>query len=125
MRSPTGCSGPRILVTSGLLRTLSDAELAAVLAHEREHLRSRDPLKNVLAGAILARHFYLPALSRLRDRFTSGRELSADRAAMAAHGVPALAGALLKLTEGPSWAAASPQRRDEHESAARSPHPPA
>jgi hypothetical protein len=29
-------------------------------------------------------------------------------AAMAAHGVPALAGALLKVTEGPAWAAASP-----------------
>jgi hypothetical protein len=103
-----GALRPRILVTTGLLRALSDAELAAVLTHEQEHLRSRDPLKNVLARAILARHFYLPALTGLRDRFTSGRELSADHAAMAAHGVRALAGALLKVTEGPAWAAASP-----------------
>jgi Zn-dependent protease with chaperone function len=103
-----GALRPRILVTTGLLRTLSDAELAAVLTHEQEHLRSRDPLKNVLARAILARHFYLPALTGLRDRFTSGRELSADRAAIATHGVRALAGALLKVTERPSWAAASP-----------------
>jgi len=103
-----GALRPRVLVTTGLLRTLSDAEVAAVLAHEHEHLRSRDPLKNVLARAILARHFYLPALTRLRDRFTSGRELSADRAAMAAYGVAPLAGALLKVTEAPTWAAASP-----------------
>lgn len=103
-----GALRPRVLVTTGLLRTLSDAEVAAVLAHEHEHLRSRDPLKNVLARAILARHFYLPALTRLRDRFTAGRELSADRAAMAAHGVAPLAGALLKVAEGPTWAAASP-----------------
>src|SRR5215468_2927849 len=41
-----GMFRPRILVSSGLLRTLSDAELAAVLAREREHLCSRDPLKN-------------------------------------------------------------------------------
>lgn len=103
-----GALRPRILVTTGLLRTLSDAELAAVLTHEQQHLRSRDPLKNVLARAILARHFYLPGLTGLRDRFTSGRELSADRSAMAAHGVRALAGALLKVTDGPAWAAASP-----------------
>ena len=103
-----GVLHPRVLVTTGLLGALSDAELAAVLAHEREHLRNHDPLKNVLARAILARHFYLPALARLRDRFTSGRELSADRAALAAHGVAPLAGALLKVTEGPAWAAASP-----------------
>ncbi len=67
--------------SSGLAATLSDAELAAVLSHEREHLRSHDPLKNVLARAIPARHFYLPALARLRERFTAGRELAADRVA--------------------------------------------
>lgn len=103
-----GALRPRVLVTTGLLRALSDAEVAAVLAHEQEHLRSRDPLKNVLARAILARHFYLPAITSLRDRFSSGSELSADRAAIAVHGAAPLAGALLKVTEGPAWALASP-----------------
>ena len=46
-----------------------------MLAREREHLRGRDPLKNVLARAIPARHFYLPALAGLQSRFTAGREL--------------------------------------------------
>jgi len=103
-----GVLRPRVLLTTGLAATLSGAELAAVLSHEREHLRSRDPLKNVLARAIPARHFYLPALARLRERFTAGRELAADRAALASHGTGPLADALLKVTEGPAWAAASP-----------------
>lgn len=103
-----GALRPRVVVSTGLVRALTDAELGAVLAHEREHLRGRDPLKNILARAILARHFYLPSLTGLRDRFTAGRELSADRAAIAAHGATPLAGALLKVTEGPAWAMASP-----------------
>jgi Zn-dependent protease with chaperone function len=44
-----------VLASTGLAAALTDAELAAVLAHEREHLRGRDPLKNVLARAIPAR----------------------------------------------------------------------
>lgn len=103
-----GVLSPRVLVTTGLVETLSDAELGAVLAHEREHLRNRDPLKILLARAILARHFYLPALAGLRDRFASARELSADRAALKTHGITSLAGALFKVTEAPAWAAASP-----------------
>ncbi len=103
-----GALRPRVVITAGLVGRLSDAELDAVLAHEREHLRSRDPLKNILARAMLARHFYLPAMAGLRDRFTAGRELSADHAAVTAHGTTPLAGALLKVTAAPAWAAASP-----------------
>ena len=103
-----GVLRPRVVITAGLVGTLSDAELDAVLAHEREHLRSRDPLKNILARAMLARHFYLPAMAGLRDQFTAGRELSADHAAVTAHGIAPLAGALLKVTAAPAWAAASP-----------------
>ncbi len=103
-----GIVRPRVLISTGLAATLSDAELAAVLSHEPEHVRSRDALKNVLARAIPARHFYLPALARLRERFTAGRELAADRAALASHGTAPLAGALFKVTEGPAWAVATP-----------------
>src|SRR5258706_13521444 len=65
---------PRVLISPGLAVTLSDAELAAVLSHEREHVRSHDSLKSVLARAIPARHLYLAALARLRERFTAGRD---------------------------------------------------
>jgi Zn-dependent protease with chaperone function len=103
-----GALRPRVLASTGLAETLTGAELAAVLAHEREHLRGRDPLKNVLARAIPARYFYLPALAGLQARFTAGRELAADRAARAACGTAPLAGALLKVADGPAWAAAAP-----------------
>ncbi|MEU5991921.1 M56 family metallopeptidase [Spirillospora sp. NPDC047418] len=99
---------PRILVSTGLLNALNEAELAAVLAHERAHLGSRDPLKTLCTRVLLARHFYLPGVSRLRHRFTVGRELAADRRAVAQHGTTALAGSLLKVSEGPAWAKAAP-----------------
>jgi Zn-dependent protease with chaperone function len=67
-----GALRPRVLASTGLAETLTGAELAAVLAHEREHLRGRDPLKNVLARAIPARYFYLPALAGQQARFTAG-----------------------------------------------------
>ena len=64
-----GMVRPRVLISTGLAATLSDAELAAVLSHEREHVRSLDPLKNMLARAIPARHFYLPALARRSSHY--------------------------------------------------------
>ncbi|WP_433473672.1 M56 family metallopeptidase [Spirillospora sp. CA-142024] len=103
-----GIAQPRVLVSTGLLKALTERELAAVLTHERAHVRGRDPLKTLFAGAIPARHFYVPGLVRLRHRFTAGRELAADRAAIAAHGTAALASSLLKVSEGPAWARSVP-----------------
>ncbi|MFG2091282.1 M56 family metallopeptidase [Spirillospora sp. NPDC048824] len=99
---------PHVLVSTGLLDVLNEEELAAVLVHERAHLRSRDPLKNLCTRVILARHFYLPGVARLRRRFTMGRELAADRRAAALHGTTALAGSLLQVSEGPAWTKAVP-----------------
>ncbi len=102
-----GLARPRVLASTGLASTLTGQELAAVLTHEREHVRGRDPLKSVVARALPARFFYLPYLARLRARYTAGRELAADRAALAACGRAPLAGALLKASAGPAWAAAA------------------
>ncbi len=103
-----GVLRPRVLVSTGLAGTLTGSELAAVLAHEREHVRGRDPLKSVVARVLPARYFYVPYLARLQARYTAGRELAADRAALAACGRAPLAGALLTVAEGPAWAAAAP-----------------
>lgn len=103
-----GLRRTRVLVTTGLLASLTEQELAAVLAHERAHVRNRDPLKNVITRMLPARHFYLPGMGRLRHRFTVGRELAADRAAIAHRGPAALAGALLKVAAGPAWAKSVP-----------------
>lgn len=97
----------RVLVSSGLLDRINPAELGAVLVHEREHVRSRDPLKTAVARVLAGRYFFLPLLRHLAERYTDGRELAADRRAVDAYGVPAVAGALLKVVETPRWGAAA------------------
>jgi Zn-dependent protease with chaperone function len=106
-----GLIRPRILVSTGLAAALSPAETSAVLAHEREHLQHRDPLRMLAARLFAAWGCYLPAARWLADRVTLHRELAADRAAAGSAGRAVLAGALLKLASTPACpavAAASP-----------------
>jgi beta-lactamase regulating signal transducer with metallopeptidase domain len=94
-----------------LLDAVSDAELRAVLVHERYHVRNLDPLKVVVARAVPAAFFFLPALRHLRGCYLAGRELAADRRAMQSCGRRPLAGALYKVARAsaplPSLAAAA------------------
>jgi Zn-dependent protease with chaperone function len=102
---------PRILVSVGLAAALTPAEIRAVLAHEREHLRRRDPLRLLAARLVAAWGCYLPAAGWLARRAALRHELAADRAAAGSAGRGALAGALLKLAAWPACpaiAAASP-----------------
>ncbi len=75
-----GLLQPRLFVSQGLLR-LPDATVAAVMAHERAHIRRFDPLRHLIA--LLACTFHLPGISkRLQQRAQRSQELAAD--AMAA-----------------------------------------
>ena len=103
-----GLLRPRIVVSNGLTALLTPTELNAVLVHEHAHVRSRDPLKATLARILAGRYFFLPLLRQLTGRYDDGRELAADRHAVAACGVRPVAGALLKVVDGPAWAAAAP-----------------
>lgn len=98
-----GAISPRIAISRGLVEAASPAELDAVLAHERYHVHNLDPLKVVLARALPAALFYLPALRYLRRRYVAGRELAADRRAVSSCGTQPLVGALLKVVEAPRW----------------------
>ena len=98
-----GALTPRIAISRGLVETASAEELGAVLVHERYHVRNLDPLKVLLARALPAALFYLPSLRDLRARYIAGRELAADRRALATCGRQPLAGALLKVVETPRW----------------------
>ncbi|WP_330301156.1 M56 family metallopeptidase [Streptomyces sp. NBC_00503] len=71
----------RIVVTTGMLRTLSAEEREALFAHERAHLRDRHHL--YVAAAELAALCH-PALRTLREPLTYVLERSADEAAAAA-----------------------------------------
>lgn len=99
---------PRIVVSEGLISATAPDELEAVLEHERYHVRNLDPLKVLLARVLPAAFFFFPALHDLRRRYVAGRELAADRRAVAKHGRKALAGALLKVAQGPDWAQLAP-----------------
>lgn len=89
-----GLARPRIWLSSGLLALLDEAELAAVLRHERHHLGRRDPLRVLLARSLAHGLFFLPAASALRDLYMEAKEREADAASGANHD---LAAALLKL----------------------------
>jgi Zn-dependent protease with chaperone function len=98
-----GALTPRVAISRGLLDGVSQSELAAVLEHERYHVRNLDPLKVLLVRALPATFLFLPALSALRTRYVAGRELAADRRAVQACGRSPLAAALLKVVRGPGW----------------------
>ena len=98
---------PRILVSTALAAELTGAEVAAVLAHEREHVRHRDPLRMLAVRLLTAFAWYTPAASWLARRAVLRRELAADRASARGAGRGMLAGALLKLASLPACPAAT------------------
>jgi Zn-dependent protease with chaperone function len=98
-----GTLTPRVAVSRGLLQGTSRVELRAVLEHERYHVRNLDPLKGLLGRALSDTLFFLPTLDSLHARYVAGRELAADRRAVAVCGRPSLAGALFKVVGNSEW----------------------
>lgn len=85
----------RIYVTTGLVRQLDVQALAAVLAHEVEHARRRDPARRAFWRACSELLWPLP-IARWWVWLTSLRsELAADRVAVVRCGEAALARALV------------------------------
>jgi Zn-dependent protease with chaperone function len=103
-----GLTRPRVAVSNRLLASATPEELSAVLAHEAEHVRGREPLRMLISSLLTARHFTLPMLGHLRTAFAEGRELAADRCAVARCGTRPVAGALLKVSDAPHPAYAAP-----------------
>lgn len=103
-----GLFRPRICLSMGLLDTLSDKELKAVLLHEAHHCRRYDPLRTLLADVLAATLFFLPAIAEWRDMFLTSIELAADRYAIQFAGRPSLAGAMYKLLTHPRAIRLSP-----------------
>jgi Zn-dependent protease with chaperone function len=92
---------PRICISTGLVDTLTNRELKAVLLHEDRHRLHHDPLRGLVAESVAMLLFFLPIAAELRDLFLTSMELDADRHAARLSGRPALAGAILKIISHP------------------------
>ncbi len=90
----------RVVVSSGAIASLQPSELAAVLSHERAHVRARHDLV-LEAFTVLQEAF--PAVVTSRQALTEVSllvEVLADRAARRRHGAQALVSAFTRLVEG-------------------------
>lgn len=89
-----------VIVTTGALASLDDAQLDAVIAHERAHLRGRHDLVLAFSGA-LRRAFPGLACTRLGDvELNRLVEMRADDVALRTSSRPSLARALVNLSQG-------------------------
>jgi Zn-dependent protease with chaperone function len=87
----------RLVVSEGTLAALSPAELAAVLAHERAHLRERHDLVVLPFVAWGATAPWVPGMARAQVAVAALVEMRADDVARARTGHLALAGALRRV----------------------------
>ena len=98
----TGFVHPRIYVARAVAETLEAEELVALLAHEAEHVRRRDPLRLSVMRALAFTLFWIPALRRLSSDLADEAEVLADDAAVARVGDVVLASALVKVAAWPA-----------------------
>jgi Zn-dependent protease with chaperone function len=103
-----GLFRPSIYISRGVVGHLRPQELDAVLLHELEHVRRREPLRRLLAWWLAEGFFFLPVLGWWSGLRRERAELQADQVAIAGRGPRALARALLMLEDpaSPGWLAA-------------------
>lgn len=87
----------RLVLSEGILATLSPAELAAVLAHERTHLRERHDLVVLPFVAWGATAPWVPGMARAQAAVAALVEMRADDVAAASAGITPLADALRQV----------------------------
>lgn len=96
-----GLLKPRVWLSTGLIRALSDDELEAVLRHEAHHREKYDPLKILLAQCLGRALFFVPVARDLCETYAVAREIAADaRATQAMDSALPLTRALRKMIAG-------------------------
>jgi beta-lactamase regulating signal transducer with metallopeptidase domain len=78
-----GWRRPMVLLPPDVCRTLSTAQIEAVLAHELAHIRARDYLVNLLQVVVDALLFFHPAARWISHQVRREREFRCDDAAIA------------------------------------------
>lgn len=94
------CAGtlrPRVFVTEALAQVLDPREIDAVLLHESDHVRRREPMRRAAVGSAADVFFYIPLLRWFAKRRIEESELRADRIALECLGPRPVAGALWAL----------------------------
>jgi Zn-dependent protease with chaperone function len=91
---------PFVVATRGIRERLSAADAAAVIEHERAHLRGRHHLLVGVADALAGSAPWLPLMRQSPTLIRTVVELAADRAAARAHGPGAVRSALLIMSRG-------------------------
>lgn len=92
-----------VVMTSAALAALNEAQLAAVLEHERTHLSERHHLVVGAFDVLVSAFPFVRGFRLAREHVARLIEMIADDAAVRRHGSDAVAGALLRLaTAGPS-----------------------
>jgi Zn-dependent protease with chaperone function len=95
-----------IVVSTGAQEALTGAELDAVLAHERAHLRQRHHALLLMLDVVHALLPWLPTVRRAKSRLPLLLEMAADDAAASAYGRRTLVDALCRLSAAPGAAGA-------------------
>jgi Zn-dependent protease with chaperone function len=107
MASTIGLWRPRILVSTGMIATLSATEMGSVIAHEWGHVMRRDPLRVALLRWCRDALWWLPIVGALVRDSTRVMEDAADDVAVALTDQPLeLAAALVKTAKAqapPHW----------------------
>jgi len=97
------CAGllrPKIFVTEGFIRRVSDDELKAAILHEKFHARSFDPLKIFMIQHVLKILFFLPGTKLFARQYSIYSEIAADEYATGVMGSRKhIASALCKAIE--------------------------
>jgi hypothetical protein len=94
------CAGglrPQVVISNGLVERMRPDELDAVLIHEQDHARRREPLLRALRQAAAEVLFYVPLVRWWSQQQAVQAELRADRAAIQRLGARSVAGALRML----------------------------
>lgn len=108
---------PHILLSTGIVATLSATELGSVLGHEWGHVMRRDPLRVALLRGCRDVLWFLPIVGALAQESTRVMEDAADDVAVALTDQPLeLAAALVKTAKAqvPSHGSPAPALGGEH-----------
>lgn len=73
-----GLIKPKICLSTGLLKNLTENELKAILLHESYHLKNHDPLKILLGKTSAIMFFFIPVFADIQKYYTFSKEIAAD-----------------------------------------------